>query len=933
MYSVGEYPYAYYPIACSTTISYHAEYMRMDATPPPVGDVLAALADLTHRIATTTDYHDVIDGVAARVAMLLGAERCVLWLLDAARETLVLAGSAYGCDPCVGTSGRRVAVEPGSPLDRALHGQDTIVASEERAELCRALDPSAPAGLCIALPSPHGPLGLLYLALPAPAGEPEPGEFVMTAARIVAAQLGLALAGARALAAALTETAQASAQAARLALVQETARELSAITTVHELCDRIVQTIYARMGRHVAGVFVREDGALRLAAYSMTDKLENPLLRLPIGTGIIGHVAATNQPYLCRDTYADPHFHRASDTGSRSEAAVPMRAGGAVIGVLNVESLTPNAFDDDDVATLAAIADQAAIAIQNARLYEAETELRRRAEVRARRLAHVQRVGEGLKMDLDEADIGARVVAAACEALGFRIAVLNLVDHPGDPDSRARVVATSGLPPEGEQALRAHDFSITAVQDVFRPEYRLSRSYFVPEEAGALTDAGEVTTWTLPIENRGPNAWRAGDELLVPLTDRRDGHLLGFLSVDDPESGQRPEREEVEVLEIFADQAIVALRNARLLAQARQQAERDPVTGLYNHRAAHVRLEATLATAIKEDSPVGLLALDMDDFKLINDTYGHPTGDMALRHVALLLDRCARDSDIAARLGGDEFLLILPGASHAHSVDVAERLALLAQETPLRIDGVGFIPLRMSIGVAACPDDATQSHTLLTIADTRLYEAKRSGGRAVESGIRVERDGVDLDGFDMLSALVAAVDNKDRYTREHSEQVAHFACILADRLGLSTESLRTLRMAGLLHDVGKIGVPDRILRKPGQLEAHEWDIMKSHATLSATLLRAVGGDPDVLTAVAHHHERWDGQGYPAGLAGTGVPLLGRVMIVADAVSAMAMDRPYRKGLSPDTIARELRKGAGTQFDPALVEPFIATLDIARGEVA
>jgi len=631
--------------------------MRTDATPPPVGDVLAALADLTHRIATTTYDHDVIDGIAARVAMLLGAERCVLWLLDDARETL-LAGSVYGCGPCAEAIGRRVAIEPGGPLDRALRRPDTIVAPEERAAVCRALDPAAPAGLCIPLPSPHGPLGLLYLYLDPTIHVGESDEPAMHMARIVAAQLGLALAAARALATVLTETVQASAQAARLALVQETARELSAITTVHELCDRIVQTIYARMGRHVTGVFVCEDGALRLAAYYTTCTLEKPPPRLPIGMGIIGHVAATNQPYLCRDTHADPHFHRASDTGSRSEAAVPMRVGNDVIGVLNVESLAPNAFDDDDVATLAAIADQAAIAIQNARLYEAETELRRRAEAHTRRLAHVQRVGEGLKMDLDEADIGARVVAAACEALGFRIAVLNLVDCPGDPDARVRVVATAGLPLDGDQALRAHDFSITAVQNLFRPEYRLSRSYFVPEEAGAFTDHGEVTTWTPPIENRGPNAWQSGDELLVPLADRRDGHLLGFLSVDDPESGQRPEREEVEVLEIFVDQAIVALRNARLLAQARRQAERDPITGLYNHRAAHARFEAALA-ALKEGEPLGLLALDMDDFKLINDTYGHPTGDMALRHVALLLDRCARDSDIAARLGGDEFLLIL----------------------------------------------------------------------------------------------------------------------------------------------------------------------------------------------------------------------------------------------------------------------------------
>ena len=273
---------------------------------------------------------------------------------------------------------------------------------------------------------------------------------------------------------------------------------------------------------------------------------------------ITAWIAATNQPYLCRDTHGDPHFHRASDTGSRSEAAVPMRVGSDVIGVLNVESLASNAFNDDDIATLTAIADQAAIAIQNARLYEAETELRRHAEAHTRRLAHVQRVGESLKMDLDEADIGARVVVAACEALGFRIAVLNLVDRPGDSDARVRVVATAGLPPDGDQALRTHDFSIAAVQDLFRPEYRLSRSYFVPEGADAFADHGEVTTWTPLIENEGPNAWRSGDELLAPLADRRDGHLLGFLSVDDPEGGQRPEREEVEVLEIFADQAIIA---------------------------------------------------------------------------------------------------------------------------------------------------------------------------------------------------------------------------------------------------------------------------------------------------------------------------------------------------------------------------------------
>lgn len=728
-------------------------------------------------------------------------------------------------------------------------------------------------------------------------------------------------------------TAAATAQTMRLSLVQETARSLAAMTSVRELCDRLAQAMHAHMGHHVASVYLCDGDSLCLTAWRLTAGTVSPsALRLARGAGIVGHVAATGRPYHCYDTSADPHFHRASDSGTRSEIAVPMYLAGELLGVLNVENPTPAMFDDDDVATLAAIADQAAIAIQNARLYQTETELRRRAETRAHRIEQVQRVGEGLKMDLDEHEVGLRVVQAAREALGFRMAVLNLTDQPGDPAARGRVVATAGVPPEAEQALRAHDFAMSAVEAMFQPACRLSRSYFIPEDVGLMTPS-EVTVWTPALGNTGANAWRSGDELLVPLTDRQGGHLIGFLSVDDPESGQRPEREEVEVLEIFADQAVVALRNARLLAQARRQAERDPVTGLFNHRAAHARLESGVQEAHETGRPLGLIALDMDDFKMINDTYGHPTGDLALRHVAALLERCARASDTAARLGGDEFVLILPGASHARSADVARRLLSLLREMPLYIEGAGFVPLRLSVGVAACPLDAGQPQSLLTIADTRLYEAKRSGGRIVETGHRAEQDGAALDGFDMLSALVTAVDNKDRYTREHSEQVAAFACALADRLGLSPETQRTLRLAGLLHDVGKIGVPDRILRKPGKLEPDEWEAMRQHAALSATLVRAVVPDPNVLSAVAHHHERWDGKGYPAGLAGAAVPLLGRIMIVADAVSAMALDRPYRKGLSRETIIIELRRGAGTQFDPALVEPFIATLDVARDDVA
>jgi putative nucleotidyltransferase with HDIG domain len=172
---------------------------------------------------------------------------------------------------------------------------------------------------------------------------------------------------------------------------------------------------------------------------------------------------------------------------------------------------------------------------------------------------------------------------------------------------------------------------------------------------------------------------------------------------------------------------------------------------------------------------------------------------------------------------------------------------------------------------------------------------------------------------------VTAVDAKDRYTREHSDDVTQLALILAEALGLSEEERRVLAVAGPLHDVGKVAVPDRILRKPGKLTAEEYRIIKSHVSYGMAFIRGMLDDPAVLDAVAYHHERWDGQGYPYGVRGAETPLLGRVMQVADAVSAMMLDRPYRQGLPWRRVVSELRKGAGGQFDPALVDAFIAAV--------
>jgi len=721
------------------------------------------------------------------------------------------------------------------------------------------------------------------------------------------------------------------AEQARLELLLQNARALTSsldrAEILHALATRLITAL------HAAGAAVTEvdlttrtvNSTTRVVTPGHTSFATNSIWEPLSNYPVLAQVLDTGQAWCGRVDDADcPASERAylRRHGMTAEVLAPIVARGEAIAVLEVLWDQPERMAPDTLALCAAIADQAAVALEHARLYAVEAELRGRAETRARRIEQVQRVGEWLKSDLDEAEIARRIVGAACEASGFHVVVLNLVDEPRNPHAPWRVVETIGIPPEGIETLCAHTFTVADTQDLFRPEFRVSRSYFIPEESGALLAGTEVPRWTPEQGPTGANAWHAGDELLVPLTDGAGGQLIGFISVGEPEGGRRPEREDVELLELFADQAVVALRNVRQLARARRQAERDHVTGLFNHRAAHARLEHELAVARETGTPVGLLALDMDGFKLVNDTYGHSTGDLALRHVADLLGRCARGGDIAARLGGDEFILIVPGAAAAQSAEVAQRLLALSQDTPLHIDGVGAIPLRLSIGVASCPEDTDQPHSLLTIADTRLYEAKR-GGRSVETGQRAEAAAGNLEGFDLLSALVTAVDNKDRYTREHSEQVAALACALAEEVGLSRDTVRALRLAGLLHDVGKIGVPARVLRKPGPLEPDEWEAMKQHASLSATLVRAVAPDPNVLAAVVHHHERWDGAGYPAGLAGADIPLLGRIMIVADAVSAMALDRPYRKGLPCETIIAEVRRGAGAQFDPALVDPCIA----------
>jgi diguanylate cyclase (GGDEF)-like protein len=367
-----------------------------------------------------------------------------------------------------------------------------------------------------------------------------------------------------------------------------------------------------------------------------------------------------------------------------------------------------------------------------------------------------------------------------------------------------------------------------------------------------------------------------------------------------------------------------ALRSVRMISEARRLADRDPVTSLFNHRSAYRRLHQDLEKHRLGQKSLAVLMMDLDNFKLFNDTYGHPAGDEVLKRVAAILKKTCRESDIVARYGGDEFMVILPETGVRQAIRCAERIQGALAKERFRCEDSSPLPIGFSYGVAVYPDDATDVQELVTVADTHLYQSKTQGGNQITArGAKtMDKTLVYVKGFDLFRAMVQAIDNKDGYTRQHSEEVTEYSLEIARALELDESTMQTIQLAGMLHDVGKIGVPDGILRKPGKLTDEEFDQMRQHPVFGALIVGAMPGMDEVMLGVRYHHERWDGRGYPDRLAEKDIPLIGRIMAVADAFSAMTTSRPYRKGLTERQALIEVRKGLGTQFDPEIGELFI-----------
>ncbi len=324
----------------------------------------------------------------------------------------------------------------------------------------------------------------------------------------------------------------------------------------------------------------------------------------------------------------------------------------------------------------------------------------------------------------------------------------------------------------------------------------------------------------------------------------------------------------------------------------------DPLTGALNRRGLEERLDAELAAASRAGLPLGLVVFDLDDFKAINDAHGHPAGDDLLRWTVSTMQGVVRTHDDVGRLGGDEFAVLLPGVSATGAATAAARLTRALGER-----------VSASIGVTTFPQDAGDREGLFFQADARLYEAKHGRGDG--------RDGATQD-LGWAAALAHAVDARMASHHEHSSAVAEYAAAIAAELGWSQTELGLLRMAAMLHDVGKVSVPDHILRKRGPLTPAEFAEVAKHPETGAAIIARIASLQPIVPWIRHAHEHWDGSGYPDGLSGEAIPLASRILLVADAFDAMASDRPYRRALSHDDALAELRRNAGTQFDPRCV---------------
>ncbi|MGH9738663.1 MAG: diguanylate cyclase [Candidatus Acidiferrales bacterium] len=659
----------------------------------------------------------------------------------------------------------------------------------------------------------------------------------------------------------------------------------------------------------------------------------------PAGNRMVEYIVRSGQPLLIRDHFLEEShrlgFEPAREVGSI--CAVPLIVYDRPVGVMVAHSMKERVFDEGHVELLRVLGSEASIAIENARLFAEE-------QKKSRQLQLINNVSGHAINTLDPTEMLSKIVVEMERHLGYDHIGIALLDYS------------------------AKELVIQAEAGARREA--LGRRVLLDEGLiGHVARSGQMGV-VRNLDASSPRLVLPGSVASVALPISYADQFLGVLYVESSESREFPEQE-VTSLRTLADLFAGALHNALTFQKAQEQAITDGLTGVKTHRFLMEALSSEWKRSTRANRPFALALMDLDRFKFVNDFYGHLEGDVVLQRVGHILEEHCRRSDVVARYGGDEFVILMPETTVEQARQLANKLRSWIASDPLLRDK----NVTASFGIAAFPVHGSTPQELIQVADSSMYLSKHQGGNSVsssEQGDQVDRkrwkkdvleaylgvtlkrlfstgpeafeeiyrrlehftrsleeqggngasDGLPAAVVETVTSLALAIDAKDHYTQGHSQKVSTYAAMIAEALSLCPEEVEEIRLAGLLHDIGKVGIPEVILNKSGPLDASEWETMKTHTDLGARILEPLKTMGRIRLMVRHHHEFYDGSGYPDRLEGARIPHGARVIAIADAYDTITSARTYKRARTPEDAFAELERCAANQFDPELVRVFV-----------